>query len=48
MQKGTDATKYKPKENAEAIEKRIGAFILKNDRNYELTYNFVFNLFDVD
>ncbi len=48
MKKGEGVSIYSPKENLDLINYRVSAFIIKNDRNYELTYKFIFNIFDVD
>lgn len=39
---------YKPQEKTKKIGKRLLKLIIENDRNYKLTYQFMFNLFDVN
>ncbi|KAL4446019.1 hypothetical protein ABPG74_011011 [Tetrahymena malaccensis] len=39
---------YQPHEPSKKIGQRLGLYLLENDRNYELTYKFIFNLFDIN
>lgn len=48
MQAPADLDHYVPKEKKENFQNRIAKFIINSERNYTLTSNFIFNLFDVD